>query len=75
METPALFPGLSDTDTALTISIQEQDDYKTLEEAMLKQRKYMVKERKIALAERVVNANVNGCVDDVCLHCSRTQGI
>ena len=75
METPALFPGLSDTAMALTISIQEQDDYKTLEEAMLKQRKYMVKERKIALAERVVNANVNGCVDGVYLHCSRTQGI
>ena len=52
METPSLFPGLSDTATALAISLHEQDDYKTLEDAMLKQRKYMVKERKIALAER-----------------------
>lgn len=31
---------------------------------MLKQRKYMNKEQKITLTERVVCANVNGCFDE-----------
>ena len=65
METPALFPGRSDTSTALVVSLQEQDDYKMLEDAMLEQRKYMVKERKVALAERVTNTNINGCFDGI----------
>ena len=65
MESPPLFPGLSDAATALAISLQEHDDYEVLEEAMLKQRKYMTKDKKITLADRVIRANVNGCFDGV----------
>ena len=40
MNFPSLFLGLSDAATALAVSLQDHNDYKVLEEAMLMQRKF-----------------------------------
>ena len=65
MDSPSLFPGLSDAAIALAVSLQYHGDYKVLEEAVLKQRKYMTTDKNVALADRVIRVNVNGCFDDV----------
>ena len=65
MESLLIFPGLIDAATKLAILPQEHDDHKVLEEEMLKQRKYMTKNKKTTLTDRVIRTNVNGCFDGV----------